>query len=340
MLAAYLKRLDDIILKEVPAGRLGLDDIRLKIDACGICGTDVTDALDGGENYRAFGHEIAGTILETGAAVTHVAVGQKVVLESSTACGKCSNCRNMKQELCDNVQSFWPRPPYGFAEEMVVPAITAVPYDGLTPEEACLSEPLGVALDMHRIADIQVGSHVLVSGLGPIGLMAVRLAKLSGAEKIYACDLSTATRRLELARAFGADEIIKVDQVPLDKYAFAQPPDRFMVSSPPKTLPVMLTIAAPKAIIAFIGIKYGPAGQIQFDANDFHFKRLQLRGSFAAPAMGTPQALHLLKQGIIDGKALVSHTFSLAELPKAMKMAAEDLEHSVKIVITPAKGQP
>jgi L-iditol 2-dehydrogenase len=108
-----------------------------------------------------------------------------------------------------------------------------------------------------------------------------------------------------------------------------------MVSSPPKTLLPMIKIAAPKAIISFIGIKYGPAGQVLFDANEIHFKRLQLRGSFASPAMCTPLALHLLKQGIIDGKSLISHTFSLAELPRAMKMAVEDVEHSAKIVIKP-----
>jgi L-iditol 2-dehydrogenase len=333
MLAAYMKNIHDIILKEVPLGHLGLDDIHLKVEACGICGSDITAAIDGSEAYRAFGHEIAGTVLEIGQAVTNVRVGDKVVLESASACGRCSNCRNMKQELCQNIQSFWPRPPYGFAQEMIVPSISAIPYDGLTPEEASLSEPLGVALDMHRVAEIQVGSHVLVSGLGPIGLMAIRLAKLSGAEKIYACDLSGAKKRLELARAFGADEIIPVDQVSLETYAFPQPPDRLMVSSPPKTLAPMVKIAAPKAIISFIGIKYGPAGQVTFDANELHFKRIQLRGSFASPAMGTPQALHLLKQGIIGGNTLISQTFPLTELPRAMKMAVDDLEHTVKIII-------
>jgi L-iditol 2-dehydrogenase len=303
------------------------------VEACGICGSDITTAMDGTKEYQSFGHEVAGTVLEIGKAVTNVKVGDKVVLESSSACGRCSNCRNLRQELCTNIQSFWPRPPYGFAEEMIVPSITAVPYDGLSPEEASISEPLGVALDMHRVAEIQVGSHVLVSGLGPIGLMAIRLAKLSGAEKIYACDLSKAKRRLELARAFGADEIIPVDQVSLETYSFPQPPDRLMVSSPPKTLQPMIKIAATKAIISFIGIKYGPAGQVTFDANEIHFKRLQLRGSFASPAMCTPLALHLLKQKMIDGKSLISHTFPLAELPRAMKVAVEDVEHSVKVII-------
>ena len=333
MKAAYFKNIDDIILKDVPRGELEVDDIRLKIDACGICGTDVMNALDGGDDYRPFGHEIAGTVLEVGSAVTDIKVGNKIVLESASACGRCINCRNMQQELCQNIQSFWPRPPYGFAEEMISPAISAIPYEGITPEQACLSEPLGVAIDMHRLADIQIGSHVLVSGLGVIGLMAIHLAKLAGAEKIYACDLSGATKRLELAEQFGADEIITIDKTPLEEYSFPQPPDRFMISSPPKTLEKMIKIAAPKAIISFIGIKYGPAGEVTFDANEFHFKKLQLRGSFASPALFMPMALNLIKTGAIDASAMITHTFPLAEIQKAMTVAATNKAEAIKVVI-------
>ncbi len=333
MKAAYFKNIDDIILKEVPGGNLEINDIRLKIDACGICGTDVMNALDGGDDYRPFGHEIAGTVLEVGAGVSDIQVGNKIVLESASACGRCTNCRNMQQERCQNIQSFWPRPPYGFAEEMISPSISAIPYEGITPEQACLSEPLGVAIDMHRLADIKLGSYVLVSGLGAIGLMAVRLAKLAGAEKIYACDVSGATKRLQLAEQFGADEIIAIDKTPLEEYAFPQPPDRFMISSPPKTLEAMIKIAAPKAIISFIGIKYGPAGQVTFDANEFHFKKLQLRGSFASPALFTPMALNLIQTGAIDASAMITHTFPLEELQKAMTVAATNKAEAIKVVI-------
>ena len=333
MIAAYIKNIDDIILKEVPPGNLELDEVRLKVDACGICGTDVIAPLDGGDEYRPFGHEIAGTILEVGSVVTGIQVGDNVVLESASACGRCSNCRNMQQELCQNIQSFWLRPPYGFAEEMLSPAISAIPYEGLTPAEACLSEPMGVAIDMHRLADIQISSHVLVSGLGTIGLMAIRLAKLSGAEKIYACDLSGATKRLELAEKFGADEIIPVDKTPLEEYSFSQPPDRFMISSPPKTLETMVKIAAQKAIISFIGIKYGPASQVTFDANEFHFKKLQLRASFASPALFTPMALHMIKTGIIDASAMITHTFPLVELQKAITVAATNKAEAIKVIV-------
>lgn len=333
MQAAYMKDIDHIELREIDFGSLSENEIRLKVDVCGICGTDITAAVDGGDEYKPFGHEVAGTVVEIGAHVENVAVGQKVILESSSACGKCSNCRNMRQELCSNTVSFWYRNSLGFAEEMVSPAQCAVPYEGISPEEACLSEPLGVAIDMFSKTSINIGDHVLVSGLGPIGLMAVRLAKMAGAEKIYACDLSKARKRLEIAKEFGADTVIEVDKTPLAEYGFERPPNRFMVTSPPKTIPVMLEIAAPMSIVCFIGLKFGDGANISFDANEFHFKRLQLRSSFASPAMKTPWALELLRNGSIDGNALISHAFDLKQITEAMNVAVKDTGDTLKVIV-------
>ena len=333
MKAAFMKNLDDIIIKETELARLEDHEVRIKVDACGICGTDVTSAMDGRGEYGSFGHEVAGTILEVGRAVGHLKVGQKVALDSSTPCGRCDNCHDARQELCTNVQSFFHTPILGFAEEMITPAIRAVPYEGLTPEVACLAEPLGVAIDMHRLGDIQIGSHVVVSGLGTIGLMALRLAKLSGAQKIYACGLSRSKSKNELALKFGADEIIEVDRTPVTEYKFSTRPDRFLISSPPQTMPDMFKVAATGAVISFIGIKFGEGATLSFDANEFHFKKLQLRGSYASPALYTPKALNLLRKKLVDGESLISHRFSLDQIKEAMTVAARDKEKAVKVVV-------
>jgi len=334
MKGAWLKNLNDIILKDTALPPIGENDIRLKVDACGICGTDVTSALDGRDDYGPFGHEIAGTILELGKGVKHLKVGRKVALDSSTPCGECPNCHNARQELCTNLKSFFHLPSLGFAEEMVAPAVSANPYEGITPAEACLAEPLGVAIDMHRLANIEIGSHVVVSGLGPIGLMAIKLAKVSGAERIYACGLSRSAIRNETARKLGADEIIEVDKQPVETYKFKQAPDRFMISSPPKTIEPMIKIAAKGGIISYIGIKFGGDASITFDANEFHFKKLQLRGSYASPALYTPLELNLLQRKVIDGKMLITHTFPLEKIAEAMRVAATDKQHAMKVVIT------
>lgn len=334
MKTALLKNMNDVVIRDIPLWPLERDEIRIRVDACGICGTDITSAHDGKDDYSPFGHEVAGTILETGSAVSRVKAGQRVVLESASACGQCLNCRDTRQELCSDIKSFFFKTSFGFAQEMISPAICAIPYEGMSPEEVCISEPLGVAIDLHRLADIQMGSHVVVSGLGPIGLMALRLARMSGAEKIYACALSHSKIRTDLAKRWGADEIIEVDKTPIESYRFEKAPDRFMITSPPQTLVPMMKIAAKGAILSFIGIKFGDAGIISFDANDFHFKKLQLRASFASPALYTPKAIHLIATGVINARELISHTFSLDQMVQALATAA-DSSISLKVIVNP-----
>ena len=330
MRAVFFRSKNDIIIKNITDRTISPHEVLLKVDACGICGSDVITALMGQNDYSQFGHEVAGTILEIGSAVKRLQPGQKVVLDSCTACGDCENCKNGRQDLCETVL---PASFTGFGQNTTAPAMGAWPYENLKPEVACLAEPLGVAIDLFNTCDIKFCDVVLVSGLGPIGLMALQLAKKAGASKIYACDLSTAKARLELAAKFGADEVIMVDKDPLDKYKFLPKPNKLMISSPPRTMPALLDIAAKGAIAGFIGIEYGEAGNITLDANYIHFNKLQLRGSFASPAMMTPLAAKMLQDGTINGEALISHKFKLDDIKEAMRVACEDKQNAVKVVI-------
>ncbi|KKR03362.1 MAG: hypothetical protein UT30_C0031G0008 [Candidatus Uhrbacteria bacterium GW2011_GWF2_39_13] len=317
-------------VKDFQLPQLKMDQVRIKVEACGICGTDVHVVSTKEEQ---FGHEIAGTVLEAGSAVTTCKAGDKVVLDSATPCGYCDNCHDGKQTLCKKLKTIWGVPSFGFAEEIIAPAISVVQRGELPADIASLAEPLGVALDIFKLTDIKMDNTVLVSGSGPIGLMALRLAKLAGASKIYAADLSASKKRLALAKEFGADEIIEVDKTPLETYKFETAPDRLMITSPPSTLPVMFKICGKAAIISFIGIKFNGDASITFDANDFHFKKLQLRASFASPALYTPEAVRLLSSGRIDGSRLISHRFKLDDIAHALQTAASP--ESVKVVIMP-----
>ncbi|CAN5822119.1 L-galactonate oxidoreductase [soil metagenome] len=321
--AAMFLSEEEVVVRERSLPELEESEIVVEVEACGICGTDIAALREGRVDYESFGHEVAGRI---------AGVGQ-VVLESSSACGRCSNCRNMKQELCEKICSFWPRGYFGFAERMVSPVISAVPYEGLAPDVACLSEPLGVALDMLRLVEICPGSVVLVSGLGPIGLMALRLAKLAGASRIYAVSYSHLKARNELARAFGADEVLLEDKSPVTEYIFPQKPDRFLVTAPPKVLPAMFQVAAKGSILTYIGIAHGEGARVEFDANDFHFKKLQLRASFASPALLTPLALRLLREGAVDGRAMITHRFGLEDMAEAVRVACREKARCIKVVM-------
>ncbi|MDP6380323.1 MAG: alcohol dehydrogenase catalytic domain-containing protein [Phycisphaerae bacterium] len=321
-----------VAVREATLPAIKPDEIRIDLEACGVCGTDLHVPPQWQDAERGFGHEMAGTILEVGSAVTRVSAGQKVAIESSSSCGKCENCRNALQKLCLDKQTIFNSDYYGFAEQAVAPAICAVPYEGMSPEVASLSEPLGVSIDIFRVADIPFNSNVLVMGQGPIGLMALALVKKAGARRVFASEMKWRTARVELSKQFGADEVIDPTETPIEEFDFGCKIDRILVTSPPITLQGAMDVAANGAIIAFIGIAYGDGAFCRFDANKFHFKKLQLRASFASPALRTALALKYLREGVIDGEAVVTHRYPLENIVEAMDVAGKD-PSAVKVVI-------
>lgn len=334
MKIAYLKKTNEIELRDEPKPVAGRNQVVLKIKACGICGTDV-HAAEMNIDFKPFGHEVAGEIFEIGEGVEGLEVGQNVVLDSATPCGKCAMCRNMQQELCTDIQSFFFLDSFGMAEFMLAPAICAIPYDGLDPGEVTLSEPLGVALDVVRIADIEPGNNVLIMGPGPIGLMAVRLVRMAGADKVFVSALSGTARRNQLALEFGADAVIEVDKTSLEEYDFNCRIDRVVSTTPPATITSAVKVAAKGAIISYIGLAGAGNPEICFNADEFHFKKLQLRASFASPALFGPRAIEILKSDKLIRQNLISHRFSLDEIGKAMDIALNDVANVLKVVVLP-----
>ena len=333
MKAAY-KKGQVVTIKAFQLRALKPDEIRIKVDACGVCGTDLQVNPDDANNEALFGHEMAGRILETGSAVSGLKVGQKVVIESATPCGKCDNCRNTRQELCSDIQSFFFLGYFGFAEETIVPAICAIPCEDLSPEVASISEPLGVAIDLVRLADITINSNVLVMGQGPIGLMAAALVKRAGARRVFVSEFGDKTARKNMAESLGVDGFIDPRKTPVAKYDFGCAIDRVLITAPPPCLNDAFAVACKGGIISFIGIAHGENAYCKFNVNDFHFKKLQLRASFASPALYTPMALQYLREGVINGEALISHRFKLDETAKAIETSRNDAG-ALKVIVKP-----
>lgn len=334
MKVTYVKAPFQFEIKDEDIRDITENEVLIKIKACGLCGTDVTTASKNAADWQTFGHEVSGIVEQIGKNVTNVKAGDKVTLESGTFCRVCDHCRNGRVDLCNKGPFYaWGSDPMGFGEYMIAAKEQVVLFDGISFEEAALVEPMGVALDLAYTADIQLNDDVLVIGLGPIGLMAVKFAKLMGARKIYAAQTSTSQKRIELAKQFGADEIIYSDKTNLEDYFKDGGVDRVLITAPPKTIPPAIKATNLGGTIAFLGIEYGDGANITFDANEFHFKKLQLKASYASPALYFPRCIDMIKTGMVDAKALISHTVKLDELKQGIETFVNDKANAVKMIM-------
>jgi L-iditol 2-dehydrogenase len=132
----------------------------------------------------------------------------------------------------------------------------------------------------------------------------------------------------------GADEVILTDECKLTDARYARGGvDRVLLTAPPRLIPEALAVTNVGGNVAFIGIEPGSGATISFDANNFHFRKLQLRASFASPALYFPTCIDLIRAGIVNAEKLVSHTFQLEEIPQAFRIMRDDRPNRVKLVM-------
>ncbi|MEP7284988.1 MAG: alcohol dehydrogenase catalytic domain-containing protein [Chloroflexota bacterium] len=217
MLRANLIEPRKLILEQAPVPMPGSGQVRLKIETCGVCGSDI-HAYYGEHPYIqcpiAPGHEFAGRIDMLGSDVTGWQIGQAVLTEPSLVCGQCENCRNGKYNICDNLKVIGCQSDGGFAEYLVVPANKLIEMSaGMTFEQGSFVEPLAVGVHGLREAPINADSRLLILGAGTIGLMHLLTAHAWGIKDITITD--TIQSKLDLALELGATHAVNVKQTPL-----------------------------------------------------------------------------------------------------------------------------
>ncbi len=336
MKAMYFKAPYQFELREVDLRAPGKDEVIVRVRACGFCGHDLILARYAAKDWQPFGHEFSGVVEEIGADVTNVRVGDSVAIETSTFHFLSDEARNGRPDLDTKGPSFMDmqHTAMGFAERTIVPACLCVRTGELSHEQACFLEPMGVAYDLILTADIHLGDDVLVMGLGSIGLMALQMARMSGARRIYAADRSYHKAKLALANEYGADEIICTDEVDLAEYPFARGGvERVLVTTPPATIDVATRVAAVGGVVSFLGISYGEQAMVSFDSNVVHLKKLQIRASNAIPALYFPRCIDLLSAGLVDVSQLITHTFPLESAAEGLLNFCGDRDAGVKAVM-------
>ncbi|HEU0221856.1 MAG TPA: L-idonate 5-dehydrogenase, partial [Paracoccaceae bacterium] len=311
----------------------------------GICGSDLHYYNHGGfgavrlKEPMILGHEVSGWITALGPGVTGLAEGDLVAVTPSRPCGACTYCREGLPNHCLNMRFYGSAMPFphiqgAFREYLVAEATQCVKADGLSPGEAAMAEPLSVCLHATRRAGEVLGRRVLVTGCGPIGVLAILAARRAGAAEIVATDL--APRALEAARACGADRTIDVAAEPAALSAYAEGKGSFDLlyecSGAPQALASGIAALRPRGIVLQLGL----GGDMAVPMMQLTAKELDLRGSFRFHAE-FPVAVRLMQAGLIDVKPLITHRMPLAAAEAAFRVAG-DRSRAMKAQITFAEA--
>ncbi|TGQ81475.1 iditol 2-dehydrogenase [Mesorhizobium sp. M8A.F.Ca.ET.207.01.1.1] len=342
MKAVRLESVGGIALREVAKPVPGPEELLVRIEACGVCGTD-RHLFHGEFPCRppvTPGHEFAGIIEAVGNAVSGFAVGDRVTGDPNIACGRCPHCHAGRVNLCRNLNAIGIHRDGGFADYVVMPQKQAfiLPAD-LPPTHGAFCEPLGCCLHGADLAEIKPGSSVVVLGGGVIGLLTVQLARLAGATTII---LSTrqASRRA-LARELGATATVDptaadvIDAIAGRAGLMPGGADVvFECAGVRDTVEQSMRLARAGGTVVIVGVT--PQGmKAEFEPFDLLFRELKVLGSFLNPYTHR-RAAELIASGAIEIDRLISRQVSLEEAPGVI--ANPPAPGEVKVLVVPGLG--
>jgi threonine 3-dehydrogenase len=323
--------------EETPRPPVGPNDVLIKVRKAAICGTDLH--IYNWDKWAArtipvpmvVGHEYLGAIEEVGRDVTALKVGQRVSGEGHIVCGFCRNCRAGRAHLCRNTLGVGVNRPGAFADYVAIPASNAYLIPDSVPDEiAAILDPLGNAVHTALSFDL-VGEDVLITGAGPIGLMAIAICRHVGARNVVITDVND--YRLALAKTMGATRAVRADRQTLKEVmAEIDMHEGFDVglemSGNPKALRDMIGAMNSGGKVALLGIL---ADEAAIDWNEVIFKGLTLKGIYGREMYETWYKMLAMLQSGLDVTPVITHRLPMAEYEKGF--AALNAGQACKVVL-------
>tara|TARA_B100000686_G_C16744197_1_gene948441 strand:- start:11 stop:1045 length:1035 start_codon:yes stop_codon:yes gene_type:complete len=308
---------------------IGPNDVLVKITKTAICGTDL-HIYKWDEWSQAtvptpmiIGHEFVGQIEKVGGEVKHLTKGQRVSGESHIVCGHCRNCRAGKRHLCPNTRGVGVNRQGCFAEYLSIPASNIFPLPDDVPDSlAAFFDPFGNAVHTTLSFDL-VGEDVLITGAGPIGMMAAAIAKHAGARHIVVTDIND--KRLELAKKMGASRTVNVKTAKLaDTMKDLGMSEGFDVglemSGVESAFCQMIDTMCNGGKIAMLGIP--PGGRMKIDWNKVIFKGLLLKGIYGREMYETWYKMTAMLQSGLDITPVITHEYPAKDFQKGIDAMA------------------
>jgi L-idonate 5-dehydrogenase len=332
---------DDLRLEEQDAGEIGPGQVLVKVGMGGICGSDLHYFHNGGfgtvriKEPMVLGHEVAGTVVAAAPGVDSVRIGDKVAVNPSRPCGACKFCLEGLPNQCLEMRFYgsamrMPHVQGAFRNMLLCEATQCVKVADHVPLRlAALAEPFSVGLHGVSRAGPLLGKRVLVSGCGPIGVLAIAAARAHGAAEITATDV--VGEPLAIARAMGADHTINVaqDTAWVSRYSADKGTFDVMLecSGNERALRDGLEVMRPRGVVVQLGL----GGDVSIPQNMVVAKELSICGSFRFHAEFA-LAVRLINEGRVDLSPVVSHTFPMQQAREAFELAS-DRKQAMKVLI-------
>jgi threonine 3-dehydrogenase len=317
-----------LYLEEIPRPEPGPQDVLIKVRKTSICGTDLHIwhwdewAQKTIPIPMTIGHEFMGEIVQLGGGVAGLEVGERVSGEGHITCGHCRNCRAGRRNFCHNHVGLGVTRPGAFAEYLTLPAANVFPLpDHIDDEMGAVLDPLGNATHAALSFDL-VGEDVLITGAGPIGLMATAISRHVGARFIVATDLIPA--RLDMAKAMGADRVSdprsgSLPEVMADLGMTEGFDIGMEMSGSGTAFNQMLTVMNHGGRVAVLGI---PPESVSVDLNEVIFKGLVVKGIYGRLIFETWYKMSALLQSGLDISSVITHRFPAADWEDALAATA------------------
>ena len=332
----------DVRVEEMDKPVIGPDELLVKAEVCGICGSDVLEWYRIKKAPLVLGHEMTGVIDEVGKNVTKYKKGQRVFVSHHIPCNTCYYCLRGYHTACDTLHTtnFFPG---GFSQYIKVPSLNVdrgvfpLP-DEMSFDEGAFIEPLACVIRAQRLIRINPGETVLIIGSGISGLLHLLLAKVLGAGRIIATDINP--DRLKKAKELGAEHTISAtDDVPgkVREYNGGRPADKVIVCAGalPAFNQALKSVDRGGTVLCFATAN--PGEDLAVPINDFWRNEIKLMPSYGNAPNDALEAIELIRAGRIDVNELISHRVSFDNIAEGFQMTAggkdKDGNPSLKVIV-------
>ena len=329
MKAIRIERPGEAAIVDRSVGEPGENEVLIKVEASGICGTDVH--IFRGEYVGGYpvipGHEFAGLVERTGPGVHRIRSGDRVTVEPNIACDNCPACHHNCQNFCHNWQGIGVTLPGGMAQYVTAPEKAVFSIGDLPYEQGAFAEPLSCVLHGLERAKTRVADRVAILGSGPIGLLLLQCVRLEGASHVTVVERQEA--RAEFAKAYNADSVLTdLDALQPESYDVV-----IDATGVPSVMARSLDFARRGGTVLLFGVPPNDAS-MQLAPFPIFYNGLTILSSFTS-VRNSLQAIALLRSSRVDVSGLISHRLPLSEFERGVTLIEKGLDAVKKVMILP-----